>query len=299
MSVLQMLVGPLVGAVIGYCTNWIAVKMLFRPLNPVKLFGKTLPFTPGVIPKNKDRLARVAGKAVGESLFTEDDLRKVFTNETTKEKVVEKMYSMVTNEAFVEGTANQWGYDVIGQAKTEELKERFGHFLTERIIIAFDRCDLKTMITELGGPFLREKINNPMISMFISDSLVASLAGPLADGIKGYISGPGNGTVYNMVQGEVNNLCDAEISELINPGQHSDTVKAALGNIFEMAIEKLVPVILKEVDIPGIVEEKISAMDVHMLEELVLSIMKNELDYIVRLGALIGLVIGCINMLVL
>jgi radical SAM protein (TIGR01212 family) len=31
----------------------------------------------------------------------------------------------------------------------------------------------------------------------------------------------------------------------------------------------------------------------------ILSIMKNELDYIVRLGALIGLVIGCINMLVL
>ena len=299
MSVLQMITGPLVGAVIGYCTNWVAVKMLFRPLNPVKLFGKTLPFTPGVIPKNKDRLARVAGKAVGESLFTEDDLRKVFTNETTKEKVVEKMYSMVTNEAFVEGTANQWGYDVIGQVKTEELKERFSHFLTERIVIAFDRCDLKTMIAELGGPFLREKINNPMIAMFISDSLVASLAGPLADGIKGYISGQGSGIVYNMVQSEVNNLCDAEISELINPGQHADTVKAALGNVFEMAIEKLVPVILKEVDIPGIVEEKISAMDVYMLEDLVLSIMKNELDYIVRLGALIGLVIGCINMLVL
>jgi uncharacterized membrane protein YheB (UPF0754 family) len=102
-----------------------------------------------------------------------------------------------------------------------------------------------------------------------------------------------------MVQNEVNNLCDTEISELINPGQHADTVKAALGNVFEMAIEKLVPVILKEVNIPGIVEEKISAMDVYMLEELVLSIMKNELDYIVRLGALIGLVIGCINMLVL
>lgn len=299
MSVIQMLIGPLVGALIGYCTNWIAVKMLFRPLNPVKLFGKTLPFTPGVIPKNKDRLARVAGKAVGESLFTEDDLRKVFTNDTTKEKVVEKMYSMVTNDSFVEGTAKQWGYDVIGEVKTEELKERFGHFLAERIVIAFDRCDLKAMISELGGPFLREKINNPMIAMFISDSLVSSLAGPLSEGIKGYVKGQGSDMVYQMVQNEVNNLCDTEISELINPGQHADTVKAALGNVFEMAIEKLVPVILKEVNIPGIVEEKISAMDVYMLEELVLSIMKNELDYIVRLGALIGLVIGCINMLVL
>ncbi len=37
---------PLIGAAIGYVTNWIAVKMLFRPLKPIK-FGKlVLPFTP-------------------------------------------------------------------------------------------------------------------------------------------------------------------------------------------------------------------------------------------------------------
>lgn len=298
MSIIHMIAGPLIGAVIGYCTNWVAVKMLFRPLHPVKIFGRTMPLTPGVIPKNKDRLARVAGKAVGESLFTEDDLRKVFTNDTTKEKVVEKMYTMVTNESFVEGTADQWGNDVLGEEKTLELKERFSQFLTERIVIALDRCDLAGMISELGGPFLREKINNPMISMFLSDSLVASLANPLADGFKSYIRGQGSETVHEMVRKEVNNICETNISELINPGQHADTIKGALGNVFEMAIDKLVPVILKEVDIAGIVEEKISAMDVNMLEKLVLSVMKHELDYVVRLGALIGLIIGSINMFI-
>jgi len=298
MSIIHMIAGPLVGAVIGYCTNWVAVKMLFRPLHPVKIFGKTMPFTPGVIPKNKDRLARVAGKAVGESLFTEDDLRKVFTNDTTKEKVVEKMYSMVTNETFIEGTADQWGNDVLGEEKTMELKDRFSQFLTERIVIALDRCDLAGMISELGGPFLREKINNPMISMFLSDSLVASLANPLADGFKSYINGQGSETVHEMVRKEVDNICETNISDLINPGQHAETIKGALGNVFEMAIDKLVPVILKEVDIAGIVEEKISAMDVNMLENLVLSVMKHELDYVVRLGALIGLIIGSINMFI-
>ena len=37
MEILRMLAGPLIGAVIGYCTNYIAVKMLFRPYHPVKL----------------------------------------------------------------------------------------------------------------------------------------------------------------------------------------------------------------------------------------------------------------------
>ena len=49
----SLIIRPLIGAAIGYVTNWIAVKMLFFPLNPVKIGKFTLPFTPGVIPKNK------------------------------------------------------------------------------------------------------------------------------------------------------------------------------------------------------------------------------------------------------
>ena len=45
MNFLRLLAGPLIGAVIGYCTNYIAVKMLFRPLYPVKIGNWTLPFT--------------------------------------------------------------------------------------------------------------------------------------------------------------------------------------------------------------------------------------------------------------
>ena len=56
-QILHYIAGPLIGALIGYCTNYIAVKMLFHPHHEVKVFGHTLPFTPGGIPKNKPRLA--------------------------------------------------------------------------------------------------------------------------------------------------------------------------------------------------------------------------------------------------
>ena len=46
MSVIEILAGPVIGAVIGYFTNYIAVKMLFHPLKPVKIGGRTLLFTP-------------------------------------------------------------------------------------------------------------------------------------------------------------------------------------------------------------------------------------------------------------
>ena len=74
MNFLRLLAGPLIGAVIGYCTNYIAVKMLFRPLYPGKIGNWTLPFTPGIIPRGKSRLAKALGSAVGDHLITKQDL---------------------------------------------------------------------------------------------------------------------------------------------------------------------------------------------------------------------------------
>ena len=51
-------------------------------------------------------------------------------------------------------------------------------------------------------------------------------------------------------------------------------------------------------DLRLIIEEKINAMDVNELESLVLTVMKKELDVIVNLGAVIGLVLGMINLLI-
>lgn len=70
----QMAVAVLVGAVIGYSTNWIAIRMLFRPLYEKKIFGVHVPFTPGVIPRGKKRLAESIGNVVGGMLLTEEKI---------------------------------------------------------------------------------------------------------------------------------------------------------------------------------------------------------------------------------
>jgi len=69
-------VPPLVGAIIGYITNWLAIKMLFRPLEAHRLFGLRLPFTPGLLPRERTRLSRSIGHTVANELLTEDVVRK-------------------------------------------------------------------------------------------------------------------------------------------------------------------------------------------------------------------------------
>ena len=66
------IIPPLIGAIIGYRTNYIAVRMLFRPRNEIKVLGHTLPFTPGAIPKNKPRLAKAIGEVVETTFFGEE-----------------------------------------------------------------------------------------------------------------------------------------------------------------------------------------------------------------------------------
>lgn len=57
----------------GYAGAWLAVRMLFRPRKPFKVFGFTL-FPQGMIPRHRDRLAAAIGKAVGEELVSQETI---------------------------------------------------------------------------------------------------------------------------------------------------------------------------------------------------------------------------------
>jgi uncharacterized membrane protein YheB (UPF0754 family) len=73
-TLLQLTAPPVLGAFIGYMTNYVAIKMLFRPLHPWKILGIRVPMTPGVIPSKRHMLAENIGEMVGEHLLTSNDV---------------------------------------------------------------------------------------------------------------------------------------------------------------------------------------------------------------------------------
>ena len=89
------IIRPLIGAGIGYVTNWIAVKMMFRPLKPIKIGNFTLPFTPGIIPKNKSRLAESIGITVSKDLLSQEDLEKALLSNDIKIKIQEAYINFI------------------------------------------------------------------------------------------------------------------------------------------------------------------------------------------------------------
>ncbi|GLC89902.1 DUF445 domain-containing protein [Lysinibacillus piscis] len=76
-----------IGAAIGGVTNHLAIKMLFRPHNAIYIKNWRVPFTPGLIPKRRDELAKQLGKTVVDYLLTPETFRKKFFSKDMQDKI--------------------------------------------------------------------------------------------------------------------------------------------------------------------------------------------------------------------
>ena len=86
-ELLALLAPPCVGALIGYVTNKVAIRMLFRPLRPWHLCGWRLPFTPGIIPAKRHALALRIGEMVGARLLTAESISRAIAAETFQQQL--------------------------------------------------------------------------------------------------------------------------------------------------------------------------------------------------------------------
>lgn len=63
---------------VGYVTNRVAIQMVFKPYQRKKILGKTIPFTPGLVAKNKPRFARGLGDFIEENLLSAETIETLF-----------------------------------------------------------------------------------------------------------------------------------------------------------------------------------------------------------------------------
>jgi hypothetical protein len=90
-TLLFFAIPPLAGALIGFVTNVIAIKMLFRPLREIQVWGIRLPFTPGILPRQRHKLAASIGAMVERELLTPELLRRRLGREDVRVKARESL----------------------------------------------------------------------------------------------------------------------------------------------------------------------------------------------------------------
>ena len=96
---LPWIIFPLVGALIGYATNWLAVKMLFRPRKPTGIGPFQLQ---GVVPRRQEALADSIAETVQDELISAKDVaalvQKIATSEDVRQKLQKKVDTLIADQ---------------------------------------------------------------------------------------------------------------------------------------------------------------------------------------------------------
>ena len=288
---LQNLSGPIIGAVIGYCTNYIAVKMLFYPRNEVRIGGHKLPFTPGAIPKGKPRLAKTVGHVVANTLLTEEDIRQKILSPETEEAVMDKVMAELSSKIYVEMGRVCSTYEEYG-----DLKANLSDAFTDQIMDSIGKIDLKHTVVTEAGRVIKEKVSGTMLAMFLSDEMLNSFIQPVGAELENYIALNGRDFVQKEVNEKIMVFEQKSILDLCREmNLQEEKIRDTVRSIYRSASADAVNGVLKNVDISAMIEDKINDMETEELEKVVLTVMKKELDTIVNLGALIGLILGSLN----
>ncbi|MGE7113456.1 DUF445 domain-containing protein [Lysinibacillus sp. NPDC047702] len=99
----------IIGAAIGGVTNHLAIKMLFQPHEAIYIKNWRVPFTPGLIPKRRDELARQLGLTVVNYLLTPETFRKKFFSKDIHDKVEQFVQTKVEETIFTnDKTIQDW-----------------------------------------------------------------------------------------------------------------------------------------------------------------------------------------------
>ncbi|WP_243291491.1 DUF445 family protein [Bacillus sp. FJAT-47783] len=163
-----MLMMMVIGALIGGVTNSLAIKMLFRPYKPLYLFGKRVPFTPGLIPKRRNELAVQLGKMVVDHLVTPEGIKKKLQNpafQSNLTAVFEKEISLLCNrEETVLELLQSFGLENVDQKAQTKLKtfiqQKVNHLLNSN-------QPLKELLTDEWNDQIESLL--PQIGAYISD----------------------------------------------------------------------------------------------------------------------------------
>ena len=295
-------IGPIVGAVIGYITNDIALRMLFRPHQAKYIMGIHIPFTPGIIPKEKQRIATSIGKAVSENLMNREVLEKSLLSDDMLSKVANAIDEFVTTQGGNDETIEQFARHYLTDDDINAMRTDVSGGIVKMITGKLQDSTLGDKIAHMATEHALEKTRNSLAGRFGADMLVQAVAQPIekimAKHINEILQNNSQQMIQDLVAEESTHLMSLTMKELMTGhAEQVSQIKGGILNAYRVIITEHLPRILQDIDISTIIEQRINEMDMNEAEAIILDVMKKELRAIVWFGALLGSIMGIITSL--
>lgn len=173
---------PVISALIGWFTNYLAVKMLFHPREEIdfKLFKLQ-----GVFPKRKPYIAQKLGEIVARDLFTTEQIKSAFDSPEIKEEIqiaidteVEQ-YLRQKVASLNPLVAKMIGENTIMQAKSlicSEILSLLPKF-TDKFAAKIDQIDIQQTVAKRVEVFSDEKLEQMIFSVMRTELKFIEISG--------------------------------------------------------------------------------------------------------------------------
>ena len=162
---------PLVGAILGWLTNWVAIRMLFRPRRPIGLGGWKVQ---GLIPSRKQELAKSVAAAIDKKLIDSEDLKAVLMNAKTVEAVKQAVDEYMTdvirkNLSTLYAAASALGREnyltAVPKLVADQMIQRLPCVAGQLSEKLKDSLDLQTMIATKINKFSNEELETTVLDI--------------------------------------------------------------------------------------------------------------------------------------
>jgi uncharacterized membrane protein YheB (UPF0754 family) len=178
-ALLPWLLPPVLGAVIGYVTNAIAIRMLFRPLREIRVLGVRLPLTPGVIPRQRLQLADNIGQMVARELLDEQTVHRQLTSAGFQDRIrvnIEQFLSDLLASPL--SRLRLEDRELLVSSVETFLEEALYGFFSSRSFIHGVRTIVGRLVGSLSGKRLEELLGSARLAGFLRDRLLPALGQP-------------------------------------------------------------------------------------------------------------------------
>ena len=306
-TILLFVIPPIAGAFIGYVTNVIAIRMLFRPLKEVRLFGIRLPFTPGILPRQRKNLAISIGSMVERELLTPEILKARLARDDVREKL-KTAISLFTENIFDKSPKEltSGSVNIIAEKVPAALEKVYPVFYSD-VLQFINRSDIRRELEGRGRIILRNIILklNALQRLFLSagnydqtleekmpeiiDELTAGVERMLGEEkIKKSILTAASSSITKMIGGDAKT-----IGELLNiSADEKKKLDDYLFTKLTAAVEDQIEKVLASIDIKTLVSDRIDSLDMLRVERIILDVMSNQLKYVELFGGVLGFLLG-------
>ncbi|MFR8620223.1 MAG: DUF445 domain-containing protein [Romboutsia timonensis] len=141
-----------IGGLIGYITNVIAIKLIFRPINPIKIPILNIEII-GMIPKRKTEIATNIAKVVEEQFISIDEITDNIITEQDKQHIIDYIkvrVKLILSEkmTLIPSTIRNLVQNYVSEIIEDEIREGIDELSEEMIIKTKNRINIKEIIED-------------------------------------------------------------------------------------------------------------------------------------------------------